>query len=492
MNEDLPEDQYVRARRAKLDQLRQVGVDPFPARFQRTHTAAEVHAAFEQLQEAGTEVAVAGRVIRVRPFGKATFAELEDASGRLQVFFSLEHLGPERYTLLRETLDLGDLVGVEGPVFLTRTGEQTVQARSWTVLAKALRPLPEKWRGLTDVETRLRQRHLDLISNPESRDVLRKRAAVVREVRTFLDQRGFVEIETPVLQPLHGGALARPFKTHYNALERDVFLRISLELYLKRLLIGGLEKVYEIGRVFRNEGLSRQHSPEYTLLETYQAYADYRDVMAMVEEMISTLAERVLGSVKLTVRGHEVDLTPPWPRQTLREAILERTGVDYTRFPTLEALAGAAREAGLRVEPQPTRAQLIDKLLDHVAAEVVQPVFFTDYPIELSPLAKLKPGSADTVERFEAFAAGIELGNAFTELNDPDEQYRRFQEQVRQGQAGDADAHVMDLDFIAAMQQGMPPAGGLGIGIDRLLMFLLDIPSIREVIAFPMLRESEG
>jgi lysyl-tRNA synthetase class 2 len=492
VNTDIPEDQYTAARRTKLDRLRGAGVDPFPAHFHRTHTTAAVHADFAALNAGGEQVTVAGRVTRLRVFGKAAFAEIEDGSGRLQVFFSVEHQGQDDYTLLRETLDLGDLIGVSGPAILTRTGEETVEAHRWEMLAKALLPLPEKWKGLRDVEARLRHRHLDLISNPESRDILIKRAAIVREIRRFLDDRGFVEIETPVLQPLHGGALARPFKAHYNALERDVFLRISLELYLKRLMIGGIERVYEIGRVFRNEGLSRQHSPEYTLLETYEAYADYQDVMAMVEELIPTLAERVLGSVKITVRGNAVDLTPPWPRKTLRDAILEGTGVDYTRHPTLDALATAVRAAGLRVEPQPTRAQLIDKLLDHVAAAVVQPVFFTDYPVELSPLAKLKPGSTDTVERFEAFAAGIELGNAFSELNDPDDQYRRFLDQVQQGQAGDEDAHVMDVDFLQAMRQGMPPAGGLGIGIDRLLMFLLDIPTIREVIAFPMLREQEG
>jgi lysyl-tRNA synthetase class 2 len=492
VNPDLPEDQYTLARRAKLDRLRAAGVDPYPAHFHRTHTAEAVHAEFERLAADQAIVTVAGRVTRLRVFGKAAFAQLEDGTGHIQALFGLDRLGQEAYTLLRETLDLGDIVGVTGPVILTRTGEQTVEAHQWTVLAKALRPLPAKWEGVKDVETRLRHRHLDLISNPESRDVLLKRAAVIREIRRYLDDRGFVELETPVLQPLHGGALARPFQTHYNALERDVYLRISLELYLKRLLIGGIDKVYEIGRVFRNEGLSRQHSPEYTLLETYEAYADYEDVMRMVEDLIPTVAGRVLGTRKISVRGHEVDLAPPWPRKTLREAILERTGVDYAEYPTLETLAEAARTAGLHVEPQKTRAQLIDKLLDLAAASVVQPVFFTDYPVELSPLAKLRSGSTDTVERFEAFAAGIELANAFSELNDPDDQYRRFLDQARQAAAGDEDAHAMDLEFLAALQQGMPPAGGLGVGIDRLMMFLLDLPTIREVIAFPMLREQEG
>lgn len=487
-----PEDQLTLARRAKLERLRTAGIDPFPARFPRSHTAEEAHRGFDRLQQDQETVAVAGRVLRLRIFGKAAFAELHDAAGRIQIHLSVDHLGAESYELFRETVDLGDLVGARGPVFVTRSGEQSVEVQEWTMLAKALRPLPEKWHGLTDVEQRLRLRHLDLISNPESRDILVKRAAIIREIRRFLDARGFVEAETPVLQALHGGAAARPFVTHYNALDRQVNLRISLELYLKRLLIGGIEKVYEIGRVFRNEGLSRKHSPEFTMLESYEAYADYQDVMRMVEELISGVAQRVLGTMQITVQGHSIDLTPPWPRQTLRDAILEKSGVDYTQHPTLESLHDAVRAAALRVEPQKTRAQLIDQLLSTcVEPFIVQPIFLTDYPIELSPFAKLKPGSTDTVERFEAFAAGVELGNAFTELNDPDDQYQRFLEQVRQGQAGDEDAHVMDIDFLEAMQQGMPPAGGLGIGIDRLIMFLLDVPTIREVIAFPMLRATE-
>ncbi len=487
-----PEDQLTLARRAKLERLRAAGVDSFPPRYARTHDTAEVHQDFERLQQAQETVAVAGRVTRLRIFGKAAFAELHDGAGHLQTYLSVDHLGAEAYEQFRETVDLGDLLGARGPLFVTRTGEQSVEVHEWTMLAKALRPPPEKWHGLRDVEQRLRQRHLDLISNPKSRDLLTKRAAIVREIRRFLDARGFIEAETPVLQSLHGGAAARPFVTHFNTLDREVYLRISLELYLKRLLIGGLDKVYEIGRVFRNEGLSRKHSPEFTMLESYEAYADYQDVMGMVERMISGVAHGVLGTMQITVQGKAVDLTPPWPRQTLRQAILERSGIDYSQHPTLEDLEGAVRTAGVRVEPQKTRAQLIDQLLSTcVEPAIVQPLFLTDYPLELSPFAKLKPGSTDTVERFEAFAAGIELANAFTELNDPDEQHRRFLQQARQAQAGDEEAQVMDIDFLEAMQQGMPPAGGLGIGIDRLTMFLLDVPTIREVIAFPMLRAGE-
>lgn len=487
--EPLAEDEYVAARRAKLTRLREAGIDPFPAHFHRTHTTADVREAFERLAESGEEVTLAGRLMLVRNMGKVQFANLMDGSGRFQLFLQKDEMGDETYELFKATADLGDIVGATGVLFTTRSGEQTLKVGRWEMLAKALRPLPEKWHGLTDPEARFRRRHLDLISNPDARDLLRKRSAIVREVRRFLDERDFVELETPVLQGLHGGASARPFDTHHNALDRDLYLRISLELYLKRLLIGGFDKLYEIGRNFRNEGIDRSHNPEFTMLETYEAYADYQDVMRMTEQLVSTVALRALGSMTISIQGTPIDLTPPWPRTPLREAIRKATGIDYAEHPTLESLDAAVRAKGLRVEPQKTRAKLIDQLLDVAAAEVIQPVFFTDYPVELSPLAKLKPGEPNTVERFEAFAAGIEIGNAFSELNDPDDQYERFLDQLRQTQAGDDEAQSLDLEFLEAMQHGMPPAGGLGIGIDRLAMLLLDVHNVREVIAFPMLRE---
>ena len=485
----LPEDEYVAARRAKLARLREAGVDPFPGHFHRTHTTAEARAQFDALSEAGQEITLAGRLMLRRNMGKVQFVTVEDGSGRFQLFLQRDELGEGPYELFKETADLGDFIGATGTLFTTRTGEQTLKVSRWEMLSKALRPLPEKWHGLTDPEARFRRRYLDLISNPDSRELLRKRALIVREVRRFLDDRGFVEVETPVLQGLHGGASARPFATHHNALDRDLVLRISLELYLKRLLIGGFDKIYEIGRNFRNEGIDRSHNPEFSMLETYEAYADYQDVMRMTEELVSTVALRALGSMTISVQGTPIDLTPPWPRTPLRDAIRSATGIDYEAFPTLETLDGEVRKRGLRVEPQKTRAKLIDQLLDVAAAEVIQPVFFVDYPVELSPLAKLKPGAPGVVERFEAFAVGIEIGNAFSELNDPDDQEERFLEQLRQAQAGDDEAQSMDLEFLEAMQHGMPPAGGLGMGIDRLAMFLLDAHNVREVIAFPMLRE---
>jgi lysyl-tRNA synthetase, class II len=486
---ELIEDEYVAVRRAKLARLREAGVNPFPAHFHRTHTTAEVRERFDPLAESGAAVTLAGRLLLIRNMGKVQFATLEDGSGRFQLFLQKDELGDAPYELFKATADLGDIIGAAGTLFTTRTGEPTVKVQRWEMLSKALRPLPEKWHGLTDPEARFRRRHLDLISNPEARDYLRKRSVIVREVRRFLDERGFMEVETPVLQGLHGGASARPFQTHHNALDRDLYLRISLELYLKRLLIGGFDKIYEIGRNFRNEGIDRSHNPEFTMLETYEAYADYQDVMRMTEELVSTVAQRALGSMTISVQGAPIDLTPPWPRTPLREAIRKATGIDYEAHPSLEALDAAVRTRGLRVEPQKTRAKLIDQLLDLAAAEVIQPVFFVDYPVELSPLAKLKPGEPGTVERFEAFAAGVELGNAFSELNDPDDQYERFLEQRRQAEAGDDEAQSLDLEFLEAMQHGMPPAGGLGIGIDRLAMFLLDVHNLREVVAFPMLRE---
>ncbi len=497
------DDPLVQTRRAKLQRLRDAGAAAFPARTGRTHSLQQALAILGEQQAAEQQLTLAGRVLLLRPMGRASFAQLQDASGQLQIYLRRDTVGTEAYQLFRSTVDLGDLIEVSGSMFRTRTGEPTLQVTAWRMVVKALRPPPEKWHGLTDVETRLRRRHVDILANRDTFDLLSQRTRIVQAVRGFYHARDYLEVETPVLQALHGGAAARPFTTFYQALDRDFSLRISLELYLKRLLVGGFERVYEIGRVFRNEGLSRRHNPEFTLLESYEAYADYHTMLELVEQLVPTVAQQALGRQTVThqgvdsrARGNdeevEIDLRPPWCRVTLREAILAETGIDYGQHSDLPSLQSAVEAAGLRVEPQPTWAKLVDQLLDTVVApRLIQPTFVLDYPLELSPFAKLKPGSADTVERFEAFAAGVELVNAFSELNDPDDQYRRFLQQGDARAGGDDEAHVMDLDFVEALQQGMPPAGGLGMGIDRLVMFLLGQSTIREVIFFPMLRTVE-
>ncbi len=497
------DDPLIQRRRAKLRQLRAAGAAAFPARTGRTHSLRQALAILGEQQAADEQLTLAGRVLLLRPMGRTSFGQLQDASGRVQIYLRRDTVGEAAYQLFRTTVDLGDLIEVSGSMFRTRTGEPTLQVTAWQMVAKSLRPPPEKWHGLTDMETRLRRRHVDILANRDTFDLLTQRTRIVQAVRDFYHARDYLEVETPVLQALHGGAAARPFKTFYQALDSDFSLRISLELYLKRLLVGGFERVYEIGRVFRNEGLSRRHNPEFTLLESYEAYADYHTMLELVEQLVPTVAQQALGrqtvayqDVDSRARGNdervEVDLRPPWRRITLREAIRAETGVDYMQYRDLPSLQGAVEAAGLRVEPQPTWAKLVDQLLDTVVApHLIQPTFVLDYPLELSPFAKLKPGSDDTVERFEAFAAGIEVANAYSELNDPDDQYRRFLQQVAAGAGGDDEAHVMDLDFVEALQQGMPPAGGLGIGIDRLVMFLLGQSTIREVIFFPMLRTIE-
>ncbi len=485
-------DELYQARLTKLERLRARGIDPYPPRWRRTHTTVEARAAFEgaesgQAADPG-EVRVAGRLVGLRAMGRLTFAHIQDGAGRLQLAFRQDVLGPERYEVLKD-LDLGDFVGAAGTLFRTRTGEVTVEVHDFAVLAKALRPLPEKWHGLTDVEKRYRQRYLDLVANDRSRRVLQTRSRVVAAIREFLDRRGFIEFETPVLQTSATGAAARPFITHYEALDQDVYLRISLELYLKRLIIGNFDKVYEIGRVFRNEGLSTKHNPEFTMLESYEAYADYHDVMRMVEELVAHVAGSVLGTLKITFAGHEIDLSPPWRRVTLREAIKEFTGIDFEDHPDAESLAGRAAELGLRVDPGRGRGKIIDRLLqEFVEPNLIQPTFVLDYPVEMSPLAKRKPENPRLVERFEGFIGGMEVANAYTELNDPVDQRERFLEQRRRLLAGDEEAEQVDEDFLIALEHGMPPTGGLGMGIDRLVMLLTDNQSIREVIPFPHLR----
>ena len=483
------EEEIMALRTAKLERLRSRGIDPYPARFHPSHTTQQAIDLLEGRDECPDPVTLAGRITAMRHMGKATFVDLRDGSGRIQTYLKEDVLGPQAYETLRD-LDLGDFLGVRGPLFHTKTGEPTVQVEQLAVLAKALRAPPEKWHGLQDVEVRYRQRYLDLVANPEIRDAFVARSRIIGAVRRFLDERGFLEVETPVLQPAAGGAAARPFVTYHNALDRQLYLRIALELYLKRLVIGGYDRVYEIGRIFRNEGVSAKYNPEFTMLESYQAYADYNDVMNMVEEMVATVAREALGATTVASGDTEIDFAPPWPRITLRDAIKQYTDIDFEEHPDVESLQETVASCGVAVDEKWGRGKLIDELLSaKVEPNLIQPTFLLDYPLELSPLAKRKPDNPRLVERFELFIAGREVGNAYSELNDPLEQRERMLRQARLRAAGDEEVELADEDFLVALEHGMPPCGGLGIGIDRLVMALTGQPSIREVILFPHLRE---
>jgi lysyl-tRNA synthetase class 2 len=492
---ELNEQQLVR--RQKVAELRSLGIDPYPPRLprERTHTAAAAVAAYQRGELADDQpVTLVGRLVALRLMGKATFAHIEDGNGRIQIYIKRDVVGEQFYdTIFKRLLDLGDFVAVSGPMFTTRTGEVTCEAQKLTLLSKTLNPLPDKWHGLKDTETRYRQRYVDLLANEEARDVFRTRSAIVKAVRRYLDDNGFLEVETPVLQPIYGGAAARPFTTHHNQLDQELFLRISFELYLKRLLVGGYERVYEIGRDFRNEGISFKHNPEFTQLEFYEAYSDYHGIMRRTEEMIVAVAQEVAGGMRITYNGHAIDLTPPWRRVTMRDAIREATGIDYANYPDAASLAAAMRAAGHQPEPNSSRGRLIDSLFStHVEPNLIRPTFILDYPVEISPLAKKKADDPTTVERFEFFIGGLELGNAFTELNDPLDQRERFVT-LREVMAGeDENAHPLDEDFLRALSYGMPPTGGFGTGVDRLTMLFTDRQSIREVILFPHLRSVTG
>lgn len=488
-------DDQIESRLEKLQKIRDLGINPYPTRYPRTHSAREAIALFEHGEanpEALPTVRLAGRITALRLMGKATFLDLRDSSGRIQAYFKKDALGDDRYGFLHQ-LDLGDFLGVEGQLFRTRSGEITVNVSDYTLLAKSLRPLPEKWHGLKDVETRYRQRYLDLISNEEARRIFGIRSRTISAIRRFLESEGFTEAETPILQSIAAGALAKPFATHHHTLDRDLYLRIATELHLKRLIIGGFEKVFEIGRVFRNEGISVKHNPEFTTLESYQAYADYNDVMEMTERMVSTVAQEVLGSMQAEFGQATIDFSPPWPRIPLREAIRQASGIDFEDYPDAASLEKKIREIGLPVDPGLTWAKLVDFLLSHtVEPDLMQPTFLIDYPVALSPLAKRKPGSEHLVERFEGFCGGMEIANAFSELNDPLDQRARFQEQEEmRDQFGDEEVERTDNDFLVALEHGMPPTGGLGVGIDRLVMLFTGQKSIREVILFPQLRSKE-
>ena len=487
----------LESRRAKLERIRQRGVDPYPPRFERSCTATEAIARFEAEESAGSSenvdnLSVAGRIVSMRVMGRAAFLDVRDSSGIVQAMLR-QNVLQDDYAVLQD-LDLGDFLGVSGNMMRTRTGQPTIEAHSLTILAKGMRPLPEKWHGLRDVETRYRQRYLDLIANPEVADTFVQRSRIISGIRRFLDARGFVEVDTPILVPIPAGAHARPFITHHNALDEQLYLRIATELYLKRLIVGGLDKVYEIGRVFRNEGIDQDHNPEFTLLESYEAYADYNSVMEMVESLVSSLAQDVHGGMQIAMGDHVVDFTPPWPRLSLREEVQRRSGIDIEDYPDSESLTRVCLDLGLQPGPREARGRLIDKMLSvYVEPHLIQPSFLMDYPEDMSPLAKGHPDKPGYVERFEAFAAGMEIANSYTELNDPGVQRARFAGQEHQRDAyGDDEADRTDTDFLTALEYGMPPTGGLGIGIDRLVMLLTGQSTIRDVLLFPQMRSLSG
>jgi len=479
------------SRREKLDSLIQRGIQPYAYRFDTTHGFCDIQERHKELEQSGERVRYAGRLMTKRGHGKAAFAHVKDRLGAQQVYFREDALGAEAFARAMD-LDLGDWIGVEGTVFVTKTGEITIRAERVELLAKSLRPLPEKWHGLTDVEIRYRQRYTDLIVNDEVRLVFRQRAAIIRALRAFLDARQFLEVETPVLQPLYGGASARPFVTRHNTLDMDLYLRIADELYLKRLIVGGLERVYEISKDFRNEGMDRTHNPEFTMLEFYQAFADYEEMLETTQAMILETVMAVRGTTTVSFGGAEIDFTPPWRRLTIREAAA--TGLGVRELPRDErTLRDAAARAGVKLDPAFGYGRILDEIVsEKVQPQLQNPTFLVDHPREISPLAKVKRGNPDVVERFELIIAGMEVANAFSEQNDPLEQRRAFEQQATLRERGDEEAQTLDLDFLRALEMGMPPTGGVGVGIDRLVMLLTGSPSIRDVILFPQMRPEDG
>ena len=483
-------------RREKLERLRSRGVNPYPNSYRQTLTTQEAIAKLEETEASKTSsqddkpVSLAGRITAMRKMGKSAFMDIRDGSGKIQLLFQDINKYDDDQIQLFKDLDIGDILGVEGTLLRTKTGEPTIWVAEFTMLAKSLQPLPEKWHGLSDTDKRYRQRYVDLIANTDVKEVFKTRSRIMEAVRQFLNDRGFIEVETPVLQSATGGALATPFVTHHNTLDQDMYLRIALELHLKRLIVGGFDKVYEIGYVFRNEGISTTHNPEYTLLESYEAYADYNDVMKMVEEMFYRVSQQVLGTAEIEYGENKINLKPPWQRLTLRDAVKKYGGIDYVQYPTADGLREKMHSMKMVADPQKNWAKLVDELLKTcVRPSLIQPTFIFDYPVSMSPLAKNKPGKERVVERFQPYAAGLELGNAYSELNDPLLQRTRFVDQMKERLGDDEERWTIDEDFLTALEYGMPPTGGLGIGLDRMVMLLTNQQSIREVILFPQLRE---
>ena len=486
--QELDVNHLMQVRREKLEELQKGGKNPFEiTKFDRTNTAGEIKEKFEEFEE--KDVTIAGRIIAKRIMGKASFCTIQDCDEKIQSYVSINDLGEESYKAFK-TYDIGDIIGITGFVFKTRTEEISVHAKSVTLLTKSLRPLPEKFHGLKDPDLRYRQRYTDLIVNPEVKKTFELRSRIIKEMRDFLDTKGYIEVETPILNTIAGGATARPFVTHHNALDIDMYLRIAPELYLKRLIVGGFDKVYEIGRLFRNEGMDLKHNPEFTSMELYAAYEDYNDMMNITEEMVSTIAKNILGTTKITYQGTEIDLTPSWKRITMIDAIKEVTGIDFSQINTDEEAVKLAEERKLQVDDiKKTRGNIINIFFEEYVEEtLIEPTFIYDYPVEVSPLTKRKPTDPRLTERFELFIGGREYGNAYSELNDPIDQYERFKKQVEAREAGDEEANMMDEDFVQSLEIGLPPTGGLGMGIDRLIMLLTDSASIRDVLLFPTMK----
>ncbi|WP_028560689.1 lysine--tRNA ligase [Paenibacillus pinihumi] len=486
--------ELLQIRRDKLDQLRGLGIDPFGKRFVRTHQAKEVLDAYgelskEELEEKSPEVSLAGRIMQKRGMGKASFAHIQDLSGKIQVYVRQDALDAAKYEAF-SMLDLGDIIGVRGTVFKTKTGETSIKVLELEVLTKSLLPLPEKYHGLKDVELRYRQRYVDLIMNPDVQQTFVTRSRIIQSMRRYLDSKGYLEVETPTLHAIAGGAAARPFITHHNALDMQLYMRIAIELHLKRLIVGGLEKVYEIGRVYRNEGISTRHNPEFTMIELYEAYADYKDIMELTENLIVHIAQEVLGTTKIQYQDYEVDLGKPWRRVSMVDLVKEATGVDFSEQLSDEDAHRLAKEHKVQVEPHMSAGHILNAFFETFIEEtLIQPTFVTGHPVAISPLAKKNDEDPRFTDRFELFVVAREHANAFTELNDPIDQRQRFEAQLLEKEQGNDEAHEMDDDFIRALEYGLPPTGGLGIGVDRLVMLLTNAPSIRDVLLFPLMRE---
>lgn len=497
MTNELELNDQLRVRREKLKNLQNEGYDPFGKRFDRTHTAESIDTQFgeltkEELEAKEVEVTIAGRIMTKRGKGKAGFAHLQDLTGQVQIYVRQDAVGEEQYQIF-DTIDIGDIVGVTGTVFKTKVGELSVKVKDFLLLTKSLQPLPDKFHGLKDVEQRYRQRYVDLIMNPEVRKTFVTRSKILKSMRNYLDLHGYLEVETPMMHSIAGGASAKPFITHHNALDMQLYMRIAIELHLKRLIVGGLEKVYEIGRVFRNEGVSTRHNPEFTMIELYEAYADYNDIMELTENLVAHIAEEVIGTTTIQYGENEVNLKPQWKRLHMVDAIKEHTGVDFWREMSDEEARQLAKEHKVPVKETMSYGHVVNEFFEHfVEDELIQPTFIYGHPVAISPLAKKNPEDERFTDRFELFIVGREHANAFTELNDPIDQRQRFEAQLVERAQGDDEAHMMDEDFVEALEYGMPPTGGLGIGIDRLVMLLTNSPSIRDVLLFPQMRHKDA